>query len=94
MRERLSPSQIETAKRASRDIEKAWRVIASRGRHSPEEVEKETRYLVEQKKSIETCIDLQVGGIDPDVYDRIFMGLYHHSVSLPPELKYKPTNLN
>ena len=93
MRERLSPEQIETAKKGSQYSEKAWRVITFRGRHSPEEVEKAARYLVEQKKNIEACVD-EVGGIDPDVYDRIFMGLYHHSVSLPPELKYKPTNLN
>ena len=94
MGERLSPRKIEIAKKGSRYIEKAWRVFTFPGRHSPEEFKEATEYLAEQKKNIEICIDLRVGGIDPDVYNRIFMGLYHHNVSLPPEPRHKPKNLN
>ncbi len=94
MSERLLPGQIETAKRVSRNIEKAWRVFTFPRRHSFEEVKEATGYLVEQKKSVGICIDLQVGDIDPEIFDQVFMGLYHHEVNLPPELKFKDPRRN
>lgn len=94
MTERLSPSQEQTATRGSRSMERAWRVFTYPRRYSLDEVEHATGDLVSQKKNLEVSIQLNIGGIDPEIYDRIFMGIFHRDIPIPPELKYKDPRRN
>lgn len=94
MTERLSRSQEGVARRGSRSMEKAWRVWIHPRSHSLEEVENASQYLISQKKNIEMAIQNGVGGLDPEIYDKVFMGIFHRGIPIPPELKYKDPRRN
>lgn len=81
MTERMTESQERVALHSSRQFEQAWRSWLRPRQHSLSEVEKACKFLVEEKKKFE-------------ILNRVFMGLYHRDVGLPPELKYKPVHRN
>ncbi len=94
MIERLTESEIATAKQGSRWMEEAWRVVSKPRDHSSDEVEEAREYIKGQKKNISLSIESNIGRVDPTVFNEIFLGIYHRGIHLPPELKFKPTNRN
>lgn len=94
MHEKLSRSQEQTAINASRRNEEAWRVFTHASDHTIKEVNSACRLLIDQMKNLQTLIDVQEDNIYPEIYDRVFMGIYHHGNPIPPELKYKDPHRN
>lgn len=94
MTERLSSRQIEIAKKGSKSMENKWRIFTYPKRYSQDKVEEAIREIKFQKSNIEFFISDMKDKTDPDIYDKIFMGIYHHSFYIPPELKYLPPNRN
>lgn len=94
MTERLTESQEKTARRGSHSMERAWRVYNRPREFSLEEVEGANAHIVQQMKNLKLAIDIGTFGIDPEVFDRVFMGIYHRGIKIPPELKYKDPKRN
>lgn len=86
MSERLKPGEIEPAKRISRKLEDAWRIFTHPGKYKQEEVNHAHEYLSELKGKLKTLmeVDMEGGKTGLEIYDNIFMGLYHHNVRIRP----------
>lgn len=86
MRERLSRSQEQTAINASKRNEEAWRVFTHAGDYTFKEVEAACRLLINQMKNLQILIDMNEDNNYPEIYNRIFMGIFHYGNSIPTEL--------
>ena len=94
MSERLTESQERVALHSSRQFEQAWRSWFRPRQHSLQEVEDACKFLIEEKKKFELLIEFNKDTIYAEILNRVFMGVYHHDIGVPPELKYKPVHRN
>ena len=87
MPERLPGSREEVAIRRSQYMEGAWRVRTNPQNFGPRQVSKAVSAINKQGEALKGAINKKALGIDTEAWNRIYMGIYHHDITIPPELK-------
>ena len=85
MSERLPVSGL-AAIRSSRYMEGAWRVQTNPDNFGPRQISKSTRAINILEKKVREVIEKGEVGVDLKIFDRIYMGIYHLGIFIPPEL--------
>lgn len=66
-------------------MEHAWRVFTYPKRYSFKEAIEAAELIKKIENKLEPAIEHYVEGVDPEDLNKIFLGLYHHSITLPPD---------
>ena len=89
MSERIRPEQILGAMDKSRLFEQAWRVYSNPSDYSDEELQETNKLILDNWDNYETVISCppDPDTWPPEVYDKIFAGLFHTNIRYPQNLK-------
>ncbi len=89
MTERLDANQKNTMNQVSKAMEEAWRIYCHPQDYSFEQLQSALEFILKNREDFTTAIQLDLA-IDPETFERIFTGIYHHpEIQEPLEIKYK-----
>jgi hypothetical protein len=84
----MNPHQIKIAMDTSRRFEQAWRINTHPATHSLEEIQEVSKFVLDNWENFEEVIFCppDPGTWPPEVYDKIFAGLFHTNIRYPIRL--------
>ena len=94
MHERLTPGQIENARNLSKRFEKSWRTLSHPRRHGWEEADESRDFFEKEGRMIAESVDQSLDTEILDLLNSVFLGVFHHNITIPLEFKSKPPNTN
>ena len=70
---------------------RAWHVVFNREDYYHRQVLEAARYITDTKNNLRCAIALESeGDIDPEIYDHVYMGIYHLGIPVHSELIHNP----
>ena len=85
MSEKIRPEQITAALEKSRRFEHSWRVYSHPSEYSDAELKAANKFILGNKDNFETMISCPPDpqGWEPEVFDKVFAGLFHTNIRYP-----------
>ena len=94
MHERLTSGQIENAIDLSKRFEKSWRVITYPEKYGLEDASESMDFFEKEGKMIMESVDQSLDSEILDLLNSVFLGFFHHNITIPLEFESKPSNVN
>ncbi len=94
MHERLTSGQIENAINLSKCFEKSWRVLAHPRKYGWEETGESIDFFEKEGNMIKESVDETLDSEILDLLNSVFLGVFHHNITIPLEFESKPSSTN
>lgn len=94
MHERITSGQIENAKNLSKRFEKSWRTLSHPRRYGWEEMGESMDFFEKEGKMIMESVDKSLDSEILDLLNSVFLGVFHHNITIPLEFESRPSSTN